>query len=175
MSTHQKSAAELEVRLWKEVEQVNFGMLGLVGDAPHQHFQPMTAFCEPENGQIWFYARNDSDLAHAIGSGTEAMFIVQAKDQAFQACIGGRLEVQPDRERINRYWGPVVAAWYPGGRDDPNITLLRLAARDAQVWLSESGPLKFAWEIAKANLSQATPDLGETATLNLGRSGAPSA
>ena len=50
MSTHHKSAAELEVRLWKEVEQVRFGMLGLVGDAPRQHFQPMTAYCEPENG-----------------------------------------------------------------------------------------------------------------------------
>jgi general stress protein 26 len=175
MSTHHKSAAELEVRLWKEIKQVRFGMLGLVGDAPHQHFQPMTAFSEPENGQIWFYARSDSDLAHAIASGAEAMFIVQAKDQDFQACIGGRLELQPDRERINRYWNPVVAAWYPGGRDDPKITLLRLDARDAQVWLSESGPLKFAWEIAKANLGHGEPDLGETSTLDFGRSGTPNA
>ena len=58
----------------------------------------------------------------------------------------------------------MVAAWYPGGRDDPHVTLLRLSTGDAQVWLSESGPLKFAWEIAKANLSHHEPEIGENAT-----------
>jgi general stress protein 26 len=168
MSIHDKTTQELEERLWKEVKKGRFGMLGLVGGAPIQHFQPMTAFCEPEAGEIWFFTRDDTDLARAVAGGADAMFIVQAKDQDVQACIGGRLEPRPDRERVNRYWNPVVAAWYPGGRDDPHLTLLRLDAREAQIWLSEHGPLKFAWEIARANASHTEPDVGRSETLNLG-------
>jgi general stress protein 26 len=171
MSTDLNDRAELEDRLWKEIKKGRFGMLGLTGAMPAQHFQPMTAFCEPQNGEIWFFTRKDTDLARAVlNGGGDAMFVVQSKDQDIQACIGGRLELREDRERINRYWSPVVAAWYPGGRDDPQLALLRLQAQDAQVWLSEAGPLKFAWEIAKANVTHAEPDLGGRAALNLGSS-----
>ena len=70
MSTH--SPAELEDRLWKEIEKVRFGMLGLVGRTPASHFQPMTAFCEPENGQIWFFSRTDTHMAQQAEHRAEA-------------------------------------------------------------------------------------------------------
>ena len=50
MSAH--SQDELQDRLWKEIHKARYGMLGLVGRTPAHHFQPMTAFCEPDNGQI---------------------------------------------------------------------------------------------------------------------------
>ena len=165
MSAHH-SQAELEVRLWKEIEKARYGMLGLVGRSPAQHFQPMTAFCEPDNGQIWFFSRSDTDLARAVAEGADAMFVVQAKDQGFQACVGGRLAQQADRARIEQYWGPIVAAWYPDGKDDPRLTLLRFDLSDAQVWLSETNPLAFGFQIAKANVTGREPDVGETRPLS---------
>ena len=70
-----------------------------VGDRSGGHFQPMTAFCEPDVGEIWFFTRDDTDLARDSAGGAEAMFIIQAKDQAFQACLGGGLIPigRPDR------------------------------------------------------------------------------
>jgi len=101
MSTDPHDKADVEKRLWKEVEDARFGMLGLVGS--HQHFQPMTAFAEPETGQIWFFTRDDTDLAQAVtADGGDAMFVVQAKDGDFQACIGGRLSRDHDTARIQR-------------------------------------------------------------------------
>ena len=133
MSIHSQSDSEVAERLWKEIDKVRYGMLGLVGRRPTQHFQPMTAFCEPDKGLVWFFTRNDTDLARAAtGEGGQAMFIVQAKDQTFQACIGGRLTQNADRTRMNRFWNPVVAAWYPDGKDDPRLTLLCLQVADAQ-------------------------------------------
>ncbi len=144
-------------------------MLGLLGHVPAQHFQPMTAFCEPEDSRIWFFTRTDTDLAKAAEQGADAMFIVQAKDQGFQACIGGRIAQQMDRVRIEHWWNPIVAAWYPDGKDDPRLTLLRLDARDAQVWLSETNPAAFAFQIAKANMTHQRPEVGESAEVSLGK------
>jgi general stress protein 26 len=155
-----------ESRLWNEVEQTRFGMLGLA-DA-RQHFQPMTAFAEPDKGAIWFFTRNDTDLALAVGQGKDqAMFVVQSKDQDFQGCIGGTLTEARDQDRIDRYWNPMVAAWYPDGKDDPSLTLLRFDVSDAEVWISKGGAVRLAWEVAKANMTGTTPDVGTQKHLDL--------
>lgn len=164
MAIDPKDRDAVEARLWKEIKDEQTGMLGLVGGEP-QHFQPMTAFAEPETGEIWFFTYKDTDLAEQAAQGGQAMFVFQAKK--LWACIGGRLTPQHDRERMDRYWNPVVAAWYPEGKDDPRLTMLRLDADDAQVWVSDAGPAKFAWEIAKANARREQPDLGGRADLNL--------
>jgi general stress protein 26 len=164
MATDTNDREAVEKRLWKEIQDERTGMLGLVGGEP-QHFQPMTAYVEEDAGQIWFFTYKDTDLAEQVAGGAKAMFVFQAKK--LWACIGGRLTLAHDRERMDRYWNPVVAAWYPEGKDDPRLTLLRLDADDAQVWISDVGPAKFAWEIAKANAQHRQPDLGGRADLNL--------
>lgn len=163
MSIEPKDQAAVETRLWNEIETHNTGMLGVTGGAAH-HTQPMTAFVERKTNQIWFFTRTDTELAREIAEGRSAMFVHQQKD--FQACIAGQLTLQHDPDRINRYWNAVVAAWYPGGKEDPKLTMLCLDCDDAQVWISESGPVKFVWEIAKANATHKTPDVGGSASLN---------
>lgn len=164
---HAHSPEELQDRLWKEIDKARYGMLGVVGRTPAGHFQPMTAFCERENGQIWFFSRNDTDLAKQVEQGADAMFIVQAKDQGFQACIGGKLVQRFDAQRMVDYWNPVVAAWYPEGQQDPRLTMLCLDASDAQVWLSETNPVVFGFQIVKANMTGREPDVGESAPVDL--------
>lgn len=163
MSNTPPDRATVERRLWSEIEHDRTGMLGLTAGAP-RHFQPMTAFVEADAGDIWFFTRKDTELASALDGDGEAMFVFQSKD--LQACIGGRLSLAHDRVRMDKYWNAVVAAWYPDGKDDPMLTMLRFRATDAEVWLSEAGPLRFAWEIAKANASKTTPDVGDHQSLN---------
>lgn len=164
MSIDPNDHAAVQTRLWDRVEKRRTGMLGLMGQA-HQHFQPMTAFVDRADNSLWFFAYNDSDLAEMVGGGaSEAMFVFQEDD--LYACVGGQLMLEPDRARMDRYWNPVVAAWYPEGKDDPRLTLMRLDCEDAQVWMVEAGPVRFGWEIAKANVSRDRPDLGSQTRLD---------
>jgi general stress protein 26 len=159
--------AEAEAEFWKSLKHSNTGMLGL--DQPGYHSQPMTAFREAETGTIWFFTRDDTDLAQdAAGAGHSAMFSYGSKDQKVWACIHGLLSVHGhDRAVIDRYWNPVLAAWYPDGKDDPKLTLLRFDADEGRVWVSEGGLFKFAYEIAKANMTRTLPDAGDVANVNL--------
>lgn len=159
--------AEAEAEFWNSLKHSNTGMLGL--DRPGYHSQPMTAFREEETGTIWFFTRNDTDLARDVAApGQSAMFSYGSKDQKVWACIHGELSVQGrDPAIIDRYWNPVLAAWYPGGKDDPDLTLLRFDADDGRVWVSDGGVFKFAYEIAKANVTKTLPDAGGVADVNL--------
>ena len=90
-----------------------------------------------------------------------------SKDQEFQACIGGMLAEDRDREKIKQFWNPVAAAWFPEGKNDPDLTLLQFRPYDAQVWFSRGGAVRFAWEIVRANATRTEPNIGEKAHLTL--------
>jgi general stress protein 26 len=148
--------AAVEHRLWDEIDRHRTGMLSLTGGA--RHTQPMTAFTERHPHRLWFFAGIESDIVHEAQAGAMAMFLFQVKD--LQACLSGRLVVDRDEARVDKFWNAVVAAWYPDGKTDANLTLLRLDLDDGQVWISQAGPARFAWEIAKANATHHAPDLG---------------
>lgn len=66
---------------------------------------------------------------------------------------------------IERYWSPFVAAWYPKGKDDPNLSLARFEPNNARVWISNRGPFTYPLEIIKANATHKRPDVGGRADL----------
>lgn len=162
MSTDIDNPSAVEKRLWDEIEDHQIGMLGVVEPEVH-HLQPMTAFVEPTAGRLWFFTRSDTDLARDVAEVRKAIFVFQQRD--LRACIGGRLQVRHDRARMDRYWNAVVAAWHPDGKNDPKLTLLCLDCDGAQVWISQAGPARFAWEIARANATHRPPQLGGRAEI----------
>jgi general stress protein 26 len=161
MSDEHVSAAEAEDKLWKALEDTRTGMLGLMDTG--EHFQPMTGFEDREGNALWFFTRDDTDLAKSLASGeaSKGMYTVVTKDTKVYACLAGRASIQRDPGKIDKYWNPVVAAWYPDGKDDPHLTLIRFDLEDARVWLNDKGPVMFMVEVAKANLTKDFPDAGE--------------
>ena len=162
MSIDMNDPVAVERRLWDDIERHQIGMLTLVGRQDH-HTQPMTAFVERESRELWFFTGADTAMARAIAEGAPALFVFNHKE--LQASICGELNLLHDEARIAKYWNAVVAAWRPQGKDDPRLTMMRLDCWDAEVWISQVGPIQFAWEIAVANARKHEPHLGGHANL----------
>lgn len=167
MSTDAKNPSEVRERLYKEVDDARYGMLGVIGAPVQHHFNPMACYPDKATGDIWFFTKKGTDLVKDAGLGEHAMFIVTSKDQEFQACIGGELREQYDRAKLEQFWNPHIAAWYPDGKDDPELTMLRFDPHDADVWISRAGPVKYAFEVAKANATHSVPDVGDQTSIQL--------
>jgi len=134
------SDADIEARFWKELRSAPFLMLGLV-DARDGHTQPMTAQLdgEADKGPIYFFTTRDNGLVEALsGSSQRAIATYTAKGHDLFASIHGRLATEADNAVIDRLWNPHVEAWFEGGRNDPRLTLLRLDAEKAELWLGGS-------------------------------------
>lgn len=158
---HEKvSNTEAIDAFWDHLKDRTTVMLGAVGG---DRTQPMTAFAERENELVWFFTRNDTDLARDAIDSAEARLIFGSKDEKLFADISGRLSIDHDRGRIDKYWNAVVAAWYPGGKEDPHLTLLKFSPISGQVWISDKGLMGFAFEITKANIAKTLPDVGSSA------------
>ena len=167
MTTDMNDKAAVEAKLWEEIEATRFGMLATLA-APQDHFQPMTAFAEPESGTLWFFTGQDSDLARSATGGAKAMFVFFSRDRELQASIRGELTVHLDDLHRDKYWSSTVSAWFSKGKSDPNLAMLKFACAEAQVWISEGGGIKFGWEVARANVTGARPEIGGRADVKLG-------
>ena len=133
------TAETLQAKFWKALHSDRTMMLGLDG-VEDGHARPMTAQAEGDQSPIWFFASTDNDLVTNLAKGHRAIATFVDKGHDLFATVHGDLSIDHDRPTIDRLWNPFVAAWYDG-KDDPKLTLLRLDAEHAQIWLNASSML----------------------------------
>jgi len=133
-------AREIERKFWKALKSDRTVMLGLDG-VEHGQTRPMTAQFEHDRSPIWFFAGRDNGFVRALQPGQAVIAAFSSKGHDLFASIAGTLQEDADRAVIDRLWNPFVAAWYEGGKDDPNLVLLRLDASEAEIWLNENNLL----------------------------------
>ncbi len=145
-------------QLFEEIGRARAGMLGLQGS--EMPLKPMTAYLDDDNRRIVFFTARDHDLTAAVAPGSHAHFCLVGKDHDYHACLSGTIAQVHDTALIDRFWNPIISAWYPGGKIDPKLILLVLSLEDAAIWASTDSTLRFGWEIVKSLATQSEPDLG---------------
>lgn len=152
-----------QTQLLETLKDARCVMLG--SPNPAEHMQPMSPqidddLIQNDPGAVYFFSDNTSDLGQAVLAGSgPVMLTYMTKD--YQACVRGRIYPQTDPALIDRFWNSIVASWYPDGKTDAKLMMLRFEMMDAALWASTGNPLKFLYETAKANLTDTVPDVGD--------------
>ena len=154
----------LATKFWMALKSDMVMMLGLVG-VEESHTRPMTAQLRGSEGPIFFFTARENTLVQNLRTDSRAIGTFAAKDHDVFASVHGRLSLSNDPEIIDELWNPYVEAWFEGGRDDPELALLRFDADRAEIWENENGlfaglkllfgrdPKQDAWEhVAEVNL-----------------------
>lgn len=132
----------LASKLWDALEDSPFVMLGLKGRG---FTRPMTAQIDGEH-RIYFFASRSEDLVQKLGPSGDALATYASKGHDLFASMNGILRIETDRAKVDELWSPMVAAWFDGGKDDPDLALLRFDADSADVWeASTTSALKAAF------------------------------
>ncbi|MFC4295298.1 pyridoxamine 5'-phosphate oxidase family protein [Novosphingobium tardum] len=130
---------EMKEKFWKALADSPFVMLQL--DADPDSTAPMTAQLDKDaNHAIWFFTSKDNRFA-TLGAAT-ANF--ESKGHDVFARFSGTLTQETSRERLDKQWNNFVEAWFPGGKDDPNLLMLRMDLGDASIWAGDLGLLATA-------------------------------
>jgi len=128
---------QFEAKLWDHLESDRTIMLGLVGDTAG-HSRPMTALLDKQTpGVVWFFTATDNVLAQQAAAPTAAFGAFSSKGHDLFATLSGTVQTVLDRDVIDRLWNPFIAAWYPDGKNDPKLILLRFVPDEAEIWLNE--------------------------------------
>ncbi len=142
---------EIKETLWKKLADSPFVMIGPMDGS--RHSEPLTAQLDKDQvDTLFFFIGKDNRLA----GGGPAMAQFVSKGHDFFACFSGTARIDNDFAQIDKLWNKQVEAWFPGGKDDPNLALLRFDIGDAELWetdMSLSGKVKMLFG-AKINPSE---------------------
>jgi general stress protein 26 len=131
--------AELRKKFWHAFADSPYVMLQLDGDPDSA--APMTAQLDRDaDHEIWFFTSRDNRFA--VKGGATATFASKGHDVF--ARFAGMLSEETSRERLDKQWSNFVEAWFPGGKEDPNLLMLRMDLGDASIWAGEMGLLGVA-------------------------------
>lgn len=124
------------------------------------HARPMAvAELEPD-ADAYFSTSLESPKIAEIEANPEVLVTFQSRAEF--ATIQGRATVVRDPAQIDRLWSEDWRVWFPKGKDDPNLCLLKISADRGEYWdTSGLEGLKFAFESVKARLAGRTPQKSE--------------
>ena len=118
----------------------------------HLHGRPMRVQAVEADHSVWFFTSVDSSMVHESMFDTEAYVVGQEKGR--YAVVRGIVSATKDRARIDKYWNKHVEAWFPEGKSDPNLCLVKFTPREGE-WWDNAGTrgVKYVVEATKAVLT----------------------
>jgi general stress protein 26 len=124
------------------------------------HGRPMAIAGIEDSGEMYFSTSLASPKVKELAADAEVMVTLQSSGRF--ATIQGVTEIVRDRAVIDRLWSEAWRVWFPGGKADPTLCLIRLHPRHAEYW-DRAGlkGLAFAFEAAKAVAQHGTPSVGK--------------
>ena len=127
----------LKKKFWTTFADSPFLFLQLDA-APHDSI-PMTAQLDKDaDSAIWFFHSRKGPLA----AGGPATATFAGKGHDLFARFTGTLVEETNRGRLEQEWAPAVEAWFPGGKDDPDLLMLRMDLGPAEIWNADLGFLE---------------------------------
>lgn len=132
---HDSDTSEALDAFWSAVESSPFLMLGLPAQTAHS--MPMTAQFGARHGPIWFYGSRSSRLVEGLTSTNDAMAQYVGEGHKVFACMSGMLTIDNNPAIIDKFWSNTVEAWYPQGKSDPDLVMLRFDLDNIEIWQAD--------------------------------------
>lgn len=111
--------------------------------------RPMQLARADDDGTLYFAASSDSAKADELTAQPEVNMVFQGDDKYLS--LSGRAELLNDRALVDELYAPDWKIWFPEGKDDPELRVLRVDAERGEYWdVSGTGRIRFLYEAGKA-------------------------
>jgi general stress protein 26 len=141
-------------------------MLTTVDETGDLHSRPMSSNGDiDQNGDIWFFTSASSHKVSEIQKLPKVNLSFADPDNQQYISISGNAQLVRDRDKIEELWRPEFKMWFPEGKDDPDIALLRVSLKKAEYWDSPSSTVGFMLSFVSSLVTGKEADHGENKKL----------
>jgi general stress protein 26 len=97
-------------------------------------FRPMSAQEVDDEGNIWFFSDINSDKNREVQEDNLVQLIFSHPGKSSYMIVNGVAEISTNRKRIEELWSPAAKIWFEQGKDDPDISLIKVTTQSAYYW-----------------------------------------
>lgn len=119
--------------------------------------RPLQALEFDEDGVLWFATGLDSEKATEIRVRPHVGLSFADHHANRFVSVSGPARLVHDREKIDELWSPAMSVFFPQGKDDPNLVLVRVEIERAEYW---DGPATFVGKLLYLAAAAITGDPG---------------
>jgi general stress protein 26 len=147
------------------VKSSKIALVTTITASGHLHSRPLAAQEVDFDGDLWFFTQDPSSKVDDIRANNQV-------NAAFESgkgylSVAGTATIVHDRAKVDELWTPAVEAWFPTGKDDPTVALIKVNAESAEYWASNEPGVVTAFKIVKAIVTHTRPDVGENKSVDL--------
>jgi general stress protein 26 len=167
MSATQKRSDDLE-KLRDMIKDIDFCMLTTIDDEGDPHSRPMSSNGDiDENGDLWFFTNASSLKVSEVKQSPKVNVSFADPENQRYVSVTGTATVVRDRQKIDELWRPAFKMWFPEGKDDPDIALLKVSLEKGEYWDSPSSTIGYALSFVASLVTGKQPDFGENKKVDL--------
>ena len=115
------------------------GLLGTSEGHMPLEVRPMSVQHVDAAGNLWFLSARSSLQNRQISRHPQAQLLFSNPGASEFLSLQGRAFVTDSRPLKEKYWSPLATGWFPGGIDDPELTVLRFQPEQGHYWDTEYG------------------------------------
>jgi len=161
------ATSEEKEKVWEMIKDIKVAMLVTMDSEGHHFARPMVAQEPDEHHDLWFFSSLDSPKIQEIIAHPEVLLSYADPDGNAYVSISGEAAVVQDRAKIDELWSESLKAWWPKGKDDPNVTLICVTPRSAEYWDGPASTIVQAFGYIKARVTGEPEKMGENRTVRL--------
>ncbi len=139
----------------------DFGLAMLVTRTSEGNLRgrPMALAQAELDGTLWFATDRHSAKVDELNKDSHVALTLQSSSRFVS--LSGTASLVEDRAKLDQLWKTEWKVWFPGGKDDPNLVLLRVDGSVGEYWdNSGTNGLKYLIQAGKALLTGSRPDVG---------------
>ena len=155
-------------KLRELVKDIDFCMLTTVAENGDLRSRPMSSNGDIDSdGDLWFFTSASSHKVNEIEKLSKVNVSFADPDNQHYVSISGRAQLVRDRKKIDELWRPEFKIWFPNGKDDPDVALLRVSSEQAEYWDGPASTIGFVLNLVSSLVSGKEADMGENRKVNL--------
>ena len=128
--------------------------------------RPMATQGAEFDGTLWFFTQASSHKVDEIDREQNVNVSYADEGDNRYVSVSGRARLVRDRAKIDELWSPILKAWFPKGKDDPEVALLRVDVEKAEYWDAPSSTIVKMVGFAKAMVTGQPYAPGENRKIN---------
>jgi len=96
--------------------------------------RPMTAIKVCDQGNIWFFSEKGSEKNKAIAADKNVQLFFSHPAKSSYMVVNGEATIILDKAKIEELWTPVAKIWFKEGKEDTNISIIKVTPTTAYYW-----------------------------------------
>jgi general stress protein 26 len=150
------------------IKDIDFCMLTTIDEQGDPHSRPMSSNGDIDpDGDLWFFTNASSHKVSEVEQSPKVNVSFADPDKQRYVSVTGTANLVRDRNKIDELWRPEFKMWFPEGKDDPNIALLKVNLEKGEYWDSPSSTIGYALSFVSSLVTGKQPEFGENRKVDL--------